>query len=105
MGRPTRADCSTQGMMNEIAFDGYARANGHAGVRNHLLVLSVAGLTGPAARRVAQALPGTKLVSMPYGGGRRRGEEGGGEGCSECDGGGRGTGNGPQWLRWVRWWQ
>lgn len=55
--------------MNEIAFDGYARANGHAGVRNHLLVLSVAGLTGPAARRVAQALPGTKLVSMPYGGG------------------------------------
>ena len=50
-------------------FLGYARASGTAGVRNHLLVLSVAGLTGPAARRVAQALPGAKLVMKPYGGG------------------------------------
>jgi altronate dehydratase large subunit len=30
---------------------------------------SVTGLTGPAARRVARALPGTRLVTMPYGGG------------------------------------
>ncbi len=55
--------------MSESHFLGYARAHGRAGVRNHLLVLSVAGLTGPAARRVAQALPGARLVSMPYGGG------------------------------------
>jgi altronate dehydratase large subunit len=55
--------------MNETRFHGYARTNGRAGVRNHLLVLSVAGLTGPAARRIAQALPSAKLVTMPYGGG------------------------------------
>lgn len=55
--------------MSESRFLGYARANGGAGVRNHLLVLSVTGLTSPAARRVAQALPGARLVTMPYGGG------------------------------------
>jgi len=55
--------------MSEIRFQGYSRPHGRAGVRNHLLVLSVAGLTGPAARRIAQALPGARLVSMPYGGG------------------------------------
>lgn len=55
--------------MSETTFLGYARPNGGAGVRNHLLVLSAAGLTGPAARRVAQALPGARLVTMPYGGG------------------------------------
>ncbi len=55
--------------MTDTRFLGYARASGTAGVRNHLLVLSVAGLTGPAARRVAQALPGARLVTMPYGGG------------------------------------
>jgi altronate dehydratase large subunit len=50
-------------------FDGYVRAKGPAGVRNHLLVLSINGLTGPTARRVAAALPGARLVTMPYGGG------------------------------------
>lgn len=55
--------------MTDTRFLGYARASGTAGARNHLLVLSVAGLTGPAARRVAQALPGARLVTMPYGGG------------------------------------
>ena len=35
-------------------FCGYPRPVGRAGVRNHLLVLSIAGLTGPAARRVAR---------------------------------------------------
>jgi len=52
-----------------LQFHGYERPDGEAGVRNHLLVLSVAGLTGPAARRVAQALPGALLVTMPFGGG------------------------------------
>lgn len=52
-----------------LQFSGYARADGSAGVRNHLLVLSVTGLTGPVARRVSQALPGARLVTMPYGGG------------------------------------
>ncbi|MEO8544616.1 MAG: UxaA family hydrolase, partial [Burkholderiaceae bacterium] len=55
--------------MQALTFQGFLRPHGEAGVRNHLLVLSIAGLTGPAARRVAQALPGSKLVCMPYGGG------------------------------------
>ena len=50
-----------------LQFLGYERPDGSAGVRNHLLVLSVAGLTGPAARRVARALPGSLLVTMPFG--------------------------------------
>lgn len=55
--------------MPQPTFLGYVRPNGEVGVRNYLLVLSIAGLTGPAARRVARALPGARLVSMPYGGG------------------------------------
>lgn len=55
--------------MAVTSFLGFPRPNGEAGVRNYLLVLSVAGLTGPAARRVAQALPGARLVCMPFGGG------------------------------------
>lgn len=51
------------------SFEGFARAHGLAGVRNHLLVMSITGLTGPSARRVARALPGARLVSMPYGAG------------------------------------
>jgi altronate dehydratase large subunit len=38
-------------------------------VRNHLLVMSVTGLTGPSARRIARALPGARLVTMPFGSG------------------------------------
>lgn len=50
-------------------FLGFERPDGRVGVRNHLLVLSVTGLTGPAAQRVARALPGSRLVTMPFGGG------------------------------------
>ncbi len=50
-------------------FLGYPRDSGPAGIRNYLLVLSIAGLTGPAARRVARCLPGARLVSMPFGSG------------------------------------
>lgn len=55
--------------MPSPSFLGYPRPRGAAGVRNHLLVLSLAGLTGPSARRVVRALPGARLVTMPYGGG------------------------------------
>ncbi len=55
--------------MRTAEFLGYPRADGTAGVRNVLLVLSVTGLTGPAARQVARALPGARLVTMPYGAG------------------------------------
>jgi len=39
------------------------------GVRNHLLVLSLAGLTGPTARRIGAAVAGAVTVTMPYGAG------------------------------------
>ena len=55
--------------MTAPTFLGYVRTNGDVGISNYLLVLSIAGLTGPAARRVVRALPGARLVSMPYGGG------------------------------------
>jgi altronate dehydratase large subunit len=52
-----------------MKFFGYLRPDGAIGVRNHLLVMSVTGLTGPASRRIAQTLRGARLVTMPYGGG------------------------------------
>ncbi len=55
--------------MTKATFLGYPRADGTVGVRNCLLVLSVTGLTGPAARRVARSLPGARLITMPYSGG------------------------------------
>ena len=50
-------------------FLGYVRPDGQVGVRNHLLVLSATGLTGPTGRRISQALPGAVFVAMPYDGG------------------------------------
>ena len=50
-------------------FLGCVRPDGQVGVRNHLLVLSATGLTGPTGRRISQALPGAVFVAMPYDGG------------------------------------
>jgi altronate dehydratase large subunit len=50
-------------------FFGFMRPDGQVGVRNHLLVLSATGLTGPTGRRIANVLPGAVFVSMPYDGG------------------------------------
>ena len=50
-------------------FDGFRRANGAVGVRNHLLILSVTGLTGPSARRIGRAVPGARVITTPYGSG------------------------------------
>lgn len=55
--------------MADLHWQGYRRADGSVGARNELLVLSIAGLTGPTARRVAAALPRAKCVTMPFGGG------------------------------------
>ena len=55
--------------MAALSWMGFHRPDGSVGVRNELLVLSLAGLTGPCARRVAAALPLSKCVTMPYGGG------------------------------------
>jgi altronate dehydratase large subunit len=51
------------------SFLGYPRPDGRFGVRNHLLVLSVTGLTGPTARRIGRAIHGAVVVTMPYGSG------------------------------------
>ncbi|MDE2363706.1 MAG: UxaA family hydrolase [Hyphomicrobiales bacterium] len=47
-------------------FLGYHRADGRIGVRNHLLVLSVGGLTAPTARRIGAALQGAVTICLPY---------------------------------------
>ena len=52
-----------------VEFLGYHRADGTVGVRNHVLVLSVTGLTGPSARRIGRAVPGARVVTTPYGSG------------------------------------
>jgi altronate dehydratase large subunit len=50
-------------------FDGYLRPDGRVGVRNHVLILSVTGLTGPTARRIGRVVGGTKVIATPYGSG------------------------------------
>ncbi|MFN3825197.1 MAG: UxaA family hydrolase [Pseudorhodobacter sp.] len=52
------------------SFLGYPRSSGRAGIRNHLLVLSVCGLNSAGARKVAAALPGAVLMLQPYGRGQ-----------------------------------
>ncbi|WP_108662828.1 UxaA family hydrolase [Acuticoccus kandeliae] len=54
--------------MREDAFLGFARKDGRFGTRNHLLVLSVTGLTGPASRRIAATLKAV-YAGSPYGSG------------------------------------
>lgn len=56
-------------MTAALTFDGFRRANGSIGVRNHVLILSVTGLTGPSARRIGRAIPGARVVTTPYGSG------------------------------------
>ena len=51
-------------------FLGYARASGPAGVRNHLVILSVCGLNAPQARKLGAALPHAVLISTDYGRGQ-----------------------------------
>jgi altronate dehydratase large subunit len=53
-----------------IAFEGYRRADGRVGVRNHVLVLSPTGLTSAAAQRVASLVRGTVCVTSGYGRGQ-----------------------------------
>jgi altronate dehydratase large subunit len=48
------------------SFEGFARQDGRAGVRNHLLVLSATGLTGPIARRIAAQVHGAVAVCVPF---------------------------------------
>lgn len=49
-----------------LSFAGYHRPDGRIGVRNRLLVLSVGGLTGPVARRIAAGLRDAACVVLPF---------------------------------------
>jgi altronate dehydratase large subunit len=51
-------------------FDGYRRADGRVGVRNHVLILSPTGLTSAAATRIAALVHGTLCVTTGYGRGQ-----------------------------------
>ncbi len=50
-------------------FLGYARSSGRAGTRNYLLVLSVTGLTGPTAARIAERVRPSLCLGTPHGSG------------------------------------
>jgi altronate dehydratase large subunit len=50
-------------------FHGFPRANGRAGIRNGMLVLSATGLTGPTARRIAAQVSGAWVICNPNDGG------------------------------------
>ena len=50
-------------------FEGFRRASGRPGVRNLTLVLSVTGLTTPAARRIGTILKGVTVLGTPFGSG------------------------------------
>ncbi|MBM3533270.1 MAG: hypothetical protein FJX60_09585 [Alphaproteobacteria bacterium] len=60
---------------NEPDFQGYRRADGSVGVRNHMLVLSVGGLTIPTARRIAASIKGAAIVGFPYNAGSLLGDD------------------------------
>jgi len=55
--------------MTRATFHGFLRADGAVGIRNHVLILSVTGLTGPTARRIGRAVAGTRVIATPYGSG------------------------------------
>jgi altronate dehydratase large subunit len=50
-------------------FQGYRRSDGRIGIRNHLLILSATGLTGPTARRIGRLLPRAVVLALPHGSG------------------------------------
>ena len=56
--------------MSRTTFEGYARADGRVGVRNHVLLLSPTGLTSAAAARVSSLVEGTICVTSGYGRGQ-----------------------------------
>ncbi|MEM1370868.1 MAG: UxaA family hydrolase [Pseudomonadota bacterium] len=52
---------------SDLVLSGFHRASGVVGVRNHLLILNLTGLTEGPARRAHAALPGSVLVNFPHG--------------------------------------
>jgi altronate dehydratase large subunit len=50
-----------------FSFQGYRRADGTVGVRNHVVVLSTVVCANTVAERIAQQAPGTVLLAHPHG--------------------------------------
>ncbi|HEY1328911.1 MAG TPA: UxaA family hydrolase [Casimicrobiaceae bacterium] len=55
--------------MSANTFEGFRRADGSVGVRNHVVILSVTGLTSPTARRIGRCVAGARVITTPYGSG------------------------------------
>jgi (2R)-sulfolactate sulfo-lyase subunit beta len=53
--------------MKNKTFLGYKRENGTAGVRNHVVILSLDDLSNAAAEGVSKLIPGTLALPHPYG--------------------------------------
>lgn len=62
-------------MTDTPGFLGFRRPDGRVGTRNHVLVLSLVGLVGAPARRIARNVRGTLLVATPYGRGQFGGDK------------------------------
>jgi (2R)-sulfolactate sulfo-lyase subunit beta len=53
--------------LKKSSFWGYARENGRAGVRNHVIILPVDDLSNAACEAVAHNIKGTMAIPHPYG--------------------------------------
>jgi (2R)-sulfolactate sulfo-lyase subunit beta len=53
--------------LSKATFQGYRRANGRVGVRNHVIVLPVDDISNAAAEGVARNVMGTMALPHPYG--------------------------------------
>ncbi len=54
-------------MSNHLTFQGYRRANGAVGCRNHVVILPVDDISNAAAEAVAKVVQGTLALPHPYG--------------------------------------
>jgi (2R)-sulfolactate sulfo-lyase subunit beta len=53
--------------LGKATFQGYRRANGRVGVRNHVVILPVDDISNAAAEGVARNIVGTMAIPHPYG--------------------------------------
>ena len=53
--------------LSKATFQGYRRANGRVGVRNHVIILPVDDISNAAAEGVARNVMGTMALPHPYG--------------------------------------
>jgi altronate dehydratase large subunit len=57
-------------MTPAATFNGYIRADGRVGIRNHVLVLGINGLIAPVIGRIAAGVKGAVAIASPYGRGQ-----------------------------------